>query len=305
MKILFSKKNQEIKIPYYLTSTDEKIPIFYKGCEPFCSFCKKDGHWRSGCNEIADLRSNRLINPNIQPKIHFNFTGSEMGNLGPLVDRNDILKTKNKIINSNVLIDDRADSGSSNAPKNIEVCHQEHTQNVEKVPPTTINHPPKTAPEGPMGTPKNFEKKDQEISEGLKVLDKLLQISKAKNKASEDAKKLALKKHAEAGRAKISENDPISGVIFPQSSFSNANNSIEKLQISKIKTVSTYVDYAPLLTPNFDLMDPNPMELEGVKEPRIKTEADYFKPLPQDQLNSDDSEISMQLESNCNAFDSV
>ncbi|OLY80542.1 hypothetical protein AYI68_g5356, partial [Smittium mucronatum] len=65
-----------------------------------------------------------------------------MGNLGPLVDRNDILKTKNKIINSDVLIDNRADFGSFNAPKKIEVCHQEHTKNVEKVTPTTINHPP-------------------------------------------------------------------------------------------------------------------------------------------------------------------
>ncbi|OLY84015.1 hypothetical protein AYI68_g1833 [Smittium mucronatum] len=156
-----------------------------------------------------------------------------------------------------------------------------------------------------MGTPKNFEKKDQEISEGLKVLDKILQISKAKNKTSEGAKKLAPKKPSEAAGAKMSENDPISGVIFPQSSFSNANNSTENNQISKIKTVSTYVDYAPLLAPNFDLMDPNPMELEGVKEPRIKTEADYFKPKLQDQLNSDVSDIAIQLESDCEASDSV
>ncbi|OLY84721.1 hypothetical protein AYI68_g1113 [Smittium mucronatum] len=81
--------------------------------------------------------------------------------------------------------------------------------------------PPQIAPKGPMETLEIFFEKDQEISAGLIMLNKILQISKAKNKDSEDVIKLAPEKPTEEAEMKMAKNGPISGVNFPQRDLLN------------------------------------------------------------------------------------
>ncbi|OMJ10191.1 hypothetical protein AYI70_g10476 [Smittium culicis] len=47
MKILLRKNTIETELPLFLDHEDGRINILYRGCKEACSYCKKDGHWKS------------------------------------------------------------------------------------------------------------------------------------------------------------------------------------------------------------------------------------------------------------------
>ncbi|PVV00286.1 hypothetical protein BB560_005339 [Smittium megazygosporum] len=51
MKILLVKTSEE-EIPNFIEVENSRIGIFWRGYTPSCNYCKKYGHWESGCPEI-------------------------------------------------------------------------------------------------------------------------------------------------------------------------------------------------------------------------------------------------------------
>ncbi|OMJ21330.1 hypothetical protein AYI70_g3549 [Smittium culicis] len=49
VKILLKKKTAETIIPSFIDYGYGRINIFYIGCKEACSYCKQEGHWKSGC----------------------------------------------------------------------------------------------------------------------------------------------------------------------------------------------------------------------------------------------------------------
>ncbi|OMJ07471.1 hypothetical protein AYI70_g11781 [Smittium culicis] len=59
VKILLKKKTAESIIPSFLDYEYGRINIFYRGCKEACSYCKQEGHGKSGC-EILSGRKNKF-----------------------------------------------------------------------------------------------------------------------------------------------------------------------------------------------------------------------------------------------------
>ncbi|OMJ10449.1 hypothetical protein AYI69_g10237 [Smittium culicis] len=97
MKVLLRKNTIETELPLFLDHEDGRINIFYRGCKEACSYCKKDGHWKSGCptskNFMSDMAKSSLKSSLSEP--------TKMGVSTPpaLLIKNDDPKasTKNKL----------------------------------------------------------------------------------------------------------------------------------------------------------------------------------------------------------------
>ncbi|OMJ13255.1 hypothetical protein AYI70_g8622 [Smittium culicis] len=55
MKVLLRKNTIDTELPLFLDHEDGRINIFYRGCKEACSYCKKDGHWKSECPTLKNI----------------------------------------------------------------------------------------------------------------------------------------------------------------------------------------------------------------------------------------------------------
>ncbi|OMJ11663.1 hypothetical protein AYI70_g9573 [Smittium culicis] len=61
MKALLRKNTIETELPLFLGHEDSRINIFYRGCKEACSYCKKDGHWKSECPTLKNITIKKKI----------------------------------------------------------------------------------------------------------------------------------------------------------------------------------------------------------------------------------------------------
>ncbi|OMJ13867.1 hypothetical protein AYI70_g8251, partial [Smittium culicis] len=59
MKVLFRKNTIDTELPLFLDHEDGRINIFYRGFKEACSYCKKDGHWKSECPTLKNITSKK------------------------------------------------------------------------------------------------------------------------------------------------------------------------------------------------------------------------------------------------------
>ncbi|OMJ21581.1 hypothetical protein AYI70_g3412 [Smittium culicis] len=59
ISVLLRKNTIETELPLFLDHKDGRINIFYRGCKEACSYCKKDGHWKSECPTLKNITSKK------------------------------------------------------------------------------------------------------------------------------------------------------------------------------------------------------------------------------------------------------
>ncbi|OMJ07724.1 hypothetical protein AYI70_g12003 [Smittium culicis] len=59
MKVLLRKNTIETELPLFLGHEDGRINIFYTGCKEACSYCNKDGHWKSECPTLKNITNKK------------------------------------------------------------------------------------------------------------------------------------------------------------------------------------------------------------------------------------------------------
>ncbi|OMJ26836.1 hypothetical protein AYI69_g3752 [Smittium culicis] len=81
MKVLLRKNTIESELPLFLDHEDCRINIFYRGCKEACSYCKKDGHWKSECYTLKNVTSKKKL-MNDMTKSSLKFSHPEQAMLG-------------------------------------------------------------------------------------------------------------------------------------------------------------------------------------------------------------------------------
>ncbi|OMJ16405.1 hypothetical protein AYI70_g6626 [Smittium culicis] len=77
MKVLLRKNTIETELPLFLDHEDGIINIFYIGCREACSYCKKDGHWKSECPTLKNVTSKKKFTSDMT-KSSFKFSSPEL-----------------------------------------------------------------------------------------------------------------------------------------------------------------------------------------------------------------------------------
>ncbi|OMJ30016.1 hypothetical protein AYI69_g447, partial [Smittium culicis] len=135
MKVLLRKNTIETELPLFLDHEDGRINIFYRGCKEACSYCKKDGHWKSECPTLKNITSKKkFMNDMAKSSLKFSLhEPTKVDILTPpaLLIKNDDPKTSTK---KNFLFKKPVEE-----PKNINGTKVSTTDEAVKAKTSTIN----------------------------------------------------------------------------------------------------------------------------------------------------------------------
>ncbi|OMJ25723.1 hypothetical protein AYI69_g4195 [Smittium culicis] len=60
IKVLLRKNAIDTELPLFLDHEDGRINIFYRGCKEACSYCKKDGDWKSEFSKLKKIKQKKI-----------------------------------------------------------------------------------------------------------------------------------------------------------------------------------------------------------------------------------------------------
>ncbi|OMJ10112.1 hypothetical protein AYI69_g10380 [Smittium culicis] len=145
MKVLLRKNTIETELTLFLDHEDGRIYIFYRGCKEACSYCKKDGHWKSECPTLKNITSKKkFMNDMAKSSLKFSLPEpTKVDILTPpaLLIKNDDPKTSTK----NFLFKKPVEE-----PKIINDTKVSVNDEAVKAKPSTINRLRGTIPSSPI-----------------------------------------------------------------------------------------------------------------------------------------------------------